>query len=92
MMDTLPTENDAMGIEISRLANEVRQHKGQSSLSDIASETRLREDLGFTSLDLAEFTVRLEERFGVDVRISNWCSLATEIKRTGWCPAPANNN
>ena len=30
-------------------------------------QLRLREDLQFDSLDLAEFTVRVEERFGVDI-------------------------
>lgn len=49
------------------LANQVRGHKSLPPLAQVVSSTRLREDLGFNSLDLAEFTVRIEERFGVDV-------------------------
>jgi acyl carrier protein len=53
--------------ELLRLANLVREHKGNGPIATLTPEVRLREDLGFDSLDLAELTVRLEERFGVDV-------------------------
>lgn len=47
--------------------NEVRANKGALPLQSLASEQRLREDIGFDSLDLAELTARLDEKFGVDV-------------------------
>lgn len=53
--------------ELYIILNEVRTNKGQSSIPSITRELRLREDIGFESLDLAELTVRIEERFGVDV-------------------------
>jgi acyl carrier protein len=53
--------------ELLRLASLVREHKGVGPIASLTPELRLREDLGFDSLDLAELTVRIEERFGVDV-------------------------
>jgi acyl carrier protein len=55
--------------ELIELINEVRANKGQEAarVADGAGDVRLREDLGFDSMDLAELTVRIEERFGVDV-------------------------
>ena len=34
---------------------------------DIKPESRFIEDLGFTSFDLAELTVRIEDEFDVDI-------------------------
>lgn len=59
-MDTV--KNDLLG-----LVNKVRNHKRQPLLSRLDDDARLREDLHFDSLDLAELTVRIEEKFGVDV-------------------------
>lgn len=47
--------------------NQVRVNKALPSFAALTPSARLREDLGFESLDLAELTVRIEERFGVDV-------------------------
>lgn len=53
--------------ELMGLVNRVRAHKKRPALSDITGDADLRGGLGFDSLDLAELTVRIEERFGVDV-------------------------
>ena len=45
----------------------IQDNKGALSRAPIACETRFREDLGFDSFDLAEFTVHVEDAFGVDV-------------------------
>jgi acyl carrier protein len=50
-----------------RLLNTVLRHKGRPELNSVAPGQRLRADLGLSSLDLAELTVRIEEQFGVDV-------------------------
>jgi acyl carrier protein len=47
--------------------NEVRLNKGLLPLAELSFSQRLDSDLSFDSLDLAELTVRLEDRFGVDV-------------------------
>ncbi|MBI2814387.1 MAG: acyl carrier protein [Opitutae bacterium] len=49
------------------LINEVRSNKRQPPITNLTAMLRLREDLDFASLDLAELTVRIEEKFGVDV-------------------------
>ena len=41
---------------------------------------RLREDIGFDSLDLAELTVRIEEAFEVDVFADGLVSTIGEIE------------
>jgi acyl carrier protein len=56
-----------MNADLLALVNELRQNKQHPPLERMEASDRLREDLGFESLDLAELTVRIEERFGVDV-------------------------
>lgn len=41
--------------------------KGTALVKPISVDTRLREDLGFTSFDLAELTVKIEDEFDVDI-------------------------
>lgn len=53
--------------ELIQLLNTVLRHKGRPEVASIDVEVRLREDLHLDSLDLAELTVRIEERFGIDV-------------------------
>lgn len=49
------------------IINLIREHKGMESLNEISINCLLRDDLGFTSFDLAELTVRLEDEFDVDI-------------------------
>ena len=61
------------------VVNEVRTNKGQPSVEALASSLRWREDLGFESLDLAELTVRIEEKFGVDVFADGLVTTVGEV-------------
>lgn len=61
------------------VVNEVRTNKGQPSVETLASSLRWREDLGFESLDLAELTVRIEEKFGVDVFADGLVTTVGEV-------------
>ncbi len=69
------------------IANRVRRHKGVGEFERFAPETRLREDLGFDSLDLAEFTVRIEEKCGLDVFaagvVHTWGEIVTRVEQHG---------
>jgi len=49
------------------IINGIRLAKGLPALDNIASETRLREDLSLTSFDLAELTVKIEDEYDVDI-------------------------
>ena len=47
--------------------NTVLENRSQNKLESIDLNMSLRNDLGFDSLDLAEFTVRIESIFDIDV-------------------------
>lgn len=49
-----------------QIINEIRGHKHLPFLESIKEEDRLR-DFDFTSFDLAELTVRIEDEFDVDI-------------------------
>ena len=56
-----------MNTSLLQLINLIRGNRQQAPVQTLAPETRLREDLGFDSFDLAELTVRIEDEFRVDV-------------------------
>jgi acyl carrier protein len=49
------------------IINQVLANKRRPQRDHVSPEMRLREELGFDSLDLAELTVRIEEASGVDI-------------------------
>ena len=63
------------------VVNEVRVNKGQPPLEALVASLSWREDIGFESLDLAELTVRIEEKFGVDVFADGIVSTVGEVMR-----------
>jgi acyl carrier protein len=71
--------------ELLRLVNHVRQNKGQPALTALAGDLNVRSDLHFDSLDLAELTVRIEERFEVDVFedgvVHRWGEIRARVAR-----------
>ena len=53
--------------QILSIINEIRASKEMPSVSSIHKEDKLREDLGLTSFDLAELTVKIEDEFDIDI-------------------------
>jgi acyl carrier protein len=53
--------------KVLEIINYIRTSKGLSVLPFLYPENNLRDDFGFTSLDLAELTVRIEDEFDIDV-------------------------
>lgn len=50
------------------ILNDILENKeGTSPVESLSDDTSLTDDLGLDSLDLAEMTVRLEDKYGVDV-------------------------
>lgn len=49
------------------IINEIRAAKGLSAVSSLNVDDNLRNDLGMTSFDLAELTVRIEDEFDIDI-------------------------
>lgn len=53
--------------------------KGKEIDFDINSEIKLRDDLGLTSFDLAELTVKIEDEFDIDIFEDGLVSTVGEI-------------
>lgn len=49
------------------IINSIRESKGLTSKKELLSTENLREDLGLTSFDLAELTVKIEDEFDIDI-------------------------
>ena len=49
------------------LINEILENSNREPISTLDEETSLRNDIGFDSIDLAVFTVKVENIFEVDI-------------------------
>lgn len=56
-----------MNTAILEAINEVKEGKGDDKVAAVSETTHLRDDLALDSFDLAELTVRIEEKTGVDI-------------------------
>lgn len=61
------------------IINGIRETKQLRALTVINKADRLREDLGLTSFDLAELTVKLEDEFDIDIFEDGLVSTVGEI-------------
>jgi len=61
------------------IINEVLSGSDRPHLVSLSEEMRLREDIGMSSFDLAELTVRVEDEFGVDIFASGLVNTIGEI-------------
>ena len=59
--------NEHMEEKILEIVNMIRATKALVPLETISPSDNLRNDLGFTSFDLAELTVRIEDEFDIDI-------------------------
>ena len=53
--------------ELLDIINEVNNGIGNPILVSIRDTDKLREDLGLSSFDLAELTVRIEDKYDIDI-------------------------
>lgn len=60
--------------------NKILEKKGKKSLEKLDDKLSLRNDLGFDSLDLAELTVRIENKIGIDIFEKGIIDKIYEIK------------
>lgn len=68
-----------METKVLEIINQIRESKGLDKLANVNNETKLREDLEFTSFDLAELTVRIEDEFDIDIFENGLISTVGEI-------------
>lgn len=53
--------------KILTIINEIRVSKSLEPIDKLEAGSCLREDLGLTSFDLAELTVKIEDEFDIDI-------------------------
>ena len=53
--------------KVLEIINNIRAAKGMAPVAELHTEDKLRNDLGLTSFDLAELTVRIEDEFDIDI-------------------------
>lgn len=68
-----------MESKVLEIINQIRESKGLDKLDSLNKELKLREDLEFTSFDLAELTVRIEDEFDIDIFEDGLISTVGEI-------------
>lgn len=56
-----------MESQILEIINQIRESKDLERLNSLNENMNLRNDLEFTSFDLAELTVRIEDEFDIDI-------------------------
>lgn len=61
------------------IINDIRKAKNLESLQTLKETDNFRDDLEFTSFDLAELTVRIEDEFEVDIFENGLVSTVGEI-------------
>lgn len=68
-----------METKVLEIINYIRNSKNLSPLSMISPSDKLRDQIGFTSFDLAELTVRIEDEFDIDIFEDGLVSTVDEI-------------
>ena len=56
-----------METKVLAIINDIRASKNMDAIETLKETDNLRNDLGLTSFDLAELTVRLEDEFDIDI-------------------------
>lgn len=67
--------------KIIEIIKTIRQNKGILEPFQISENTSLRNDLAFDSFDLAEFTVRIEDEFGIDIFQTGLIENIADVKK-----------
>ena len=49
------------------IINEINDLNGKNQIQELKPDMRLMDDIGLDSLDLAQLTVIIEDRYGVDI-------------------------
>ena len=56
-----------MQTKVLEVTNDIRAPKNMEAVVTLNEGDKLRDDLGLTSFDLAELTVRIEDEFDIDI-------------------------
>jgi acyl carrier protein len=67
--------------ELIEIINTVLKNADKEPVETFNDNLHLRDDLGFDSFNLAELTVRIEEKFGIDVFENGLINTVGELKK-----------
>ena len=65
--------------KILEIINKIQLVKGLEPIEQLKEEDNLREDIGFSSFDLAELTVNIEDEFDIDIFEDGFVNTIGEI-------------
>ncbi|MFH0735706.1 MAG: phosphopantetheine-binding protein [bacterium] len=65
--------------KILEIINTILNNRSKRKITKLNSDTHLRNDIGFDSLDLAELTVRIEAEYDVDIFEDGIVNTVSEI-------------
>lgn len=64
-----------------KIINGVLENNNRKKIKNINDNISLRNDIGFDSLDLAEFTVCIEKEFNIDIFENGLVDTIEEVKQ-----------
>jgi len=70
-----------MDKKLLKIINGVLENNNRKKIENINDNVSLRNDIGFDSLDLAEFTVCIEKEFNVDIFEDGLVDTVEEVKQ-----------
>lgn len=65
--------------KVLNIINEILESKDLSKRNSLSEQLSLRDDLGLSSFDLAELTVKLEDEFDIDIFEDGLVNTVSEI-------------
>lgn len=68
-----------MQTKVLEVINDIRASKNMEAVVTLNEGDKLRDDLGLTSFDLAELTVRIEDEFDIDIFEDSLVNTVGEI-------------
>lgn len=68
-----------MQTKVLEVINDIRASKNMEAVVTLNEGDKLRDDLGLTSFDLAELTVRIEDEFDIDILEDGLVNTVGEI-------------
>ena len=68
-----------MQTKVLEVINDIRASKNMEAVVTLNEGDKLRDDLGLTSFDLAELTVRIEDEFDIDISEDGLVNTVGEI-------------
>lgn len=63
------------------IINTIKENNNQKKMSELSDDMHLQDDIGFSSFELAELTVRIESEYDIDVYEDDIVYTIGEIRK-----------